>query len=122
MADFPRPPAHLEPYVNILGLEDAVTFLMHFGGGELYLARRVSEDSPVAELIGRDAAEALGQAADRLPRRVPTGKPWLAEVFRSQGLSATQIARRLHSSDVTVRRWLKQADERRSAARQIPLI
>lgn len=123
MNNTPRPPAHVEPYVRILGVDGAVTFLLHFGGGELYLPRTAIEHSPVAELLGEEAARALGAAADRLPRRVPTAKPWLASVMKAQGLSATKIARRLHASDVAVRKWLKRdpATGRDQGARQLPL-
>lgn len=124
MTDLPRPPAHVEAYVRILGLEDAVTFLLHFGGGEMYLSRRKFETSAVADLLGPAAAEALGQAADRLPRRIPTAKPWLAQLFRARGLSVTEIARKLHVSDVAVRGWLKKSDARASRIddRQLPLL
>lgn len=121
----PRVPAHVEPYVRILGIEGAITFLLHFGGGELYIPRTAAGNNPVAPILGAEAAEALGGAADRLPRRVPTAKPWIAAVWRAQGLSVTQIARRLHTSDVAVRRWLKtarvSAPSPKRDPRQIPL-
>ncbi|MFD1914133.1 helix-turn-helix domain-containing protein [Halodurantibacterium flavum] len=127
MSRLPRPPAHVEPYVRILGHETAVAFLMYFGGGELYLPRKSGGKSPVEPVLGKEAASALAQAADRLPKRVPTAKPWLAEVMRAEGLSATEIARRLHVTDVAVRRWLKAADRRSGPSgardpRQLPLI
>ena len=31
----PRPPAHVQPYVDALGAATAVQFLLHFGGAEL---------------------------------------------------------------------------------------
>lgn len=33
-----RPPAHLEPYVRVLGTDLAIEFLLSFGGAELYLS------------------------------------------------------------------------------------
>ncbi|WP_323036231.1 helix-turn-helix domain-containing protein [Pararhodobacter sp.] len=121
MTNLPRPPAHLEAYVRILGVEGAITFLLNYGGGELYIPRNAVAGSPLAELLGLDAARALGAAADRLPKRVPTGKPWIAQIRAAQGLSATQIARTLHASDVSVRKWLKAA-KRPADPRQFPLI
>ena len=114
MNKLPTPPAHIEPYVRILGLDAALRFLMAFGGGQIYLPRKgVSVE--VAREVGEDAARSLAQAAARLPRRVPTAKPYIAHVLRGQGLSVTEIARRLHSSDVAVRGWLKR-DPRSGAA------
>lgn len=122
MTNLPRPPAHLEPYVRILGVEGAITFFLTYGGGELYIPRRAVEGSALAALLGLEAARALGDAADRLPKRVPTAKPWLAQVLHAQGLSATQIARRLHASDVAVRGWLKSRTGQPADPRQARLI
>lgn len=108
MTNLPRPPAHLEPYVRILGVEGAIVFLLAYGGGELYIPRRAQPGAPLVALLGMEAAQALGDAADRLPRRVPTGKPWIAQVWATQGLSITQIARKLHATDVSVRKWIRQ--------------
>ena len=118
----PRPPAHLEPYVRILGDEGAVAFLLTYGGSELYIPRDPKPGHPLVDLLGFDCALALGAAADRLPRRVPTGKPWLAAWHAAKGLPASRIARILHTSDVSVRKWLKSAPSRGGDDRQLPLI
>lgn len=105
----PRPPAHIAPYVEALGVDTAVKFLLHFGGAELYIPRDPKGGSEVAQVLGLDAARALAALADRahLPRRVPTAKPWLACTLKvTEGLSHAKIARRLHASDVAVRRWI----------------
>lgn len=100
----PPPPAHVEPYVRVLGPELAFDFLMHFGGAELYLSPTPKGRSEVEKLIGADKVAEL--AALDLPRRVPTAKPWLAAVLKKQGLSHAKIATTLHTTDVTVRSWL----------------
>lgn len=109
MNNLPRPPAHVEPYVRILGVEGAVTFLLTYGGAELYLplTAAAAARSEVAALLGTEATLTL--AAAQLPRRVPTAKPWIAQVLRAQGLRTVEIARRLHASDVAVRRWLSRS-------------
>ncbi|WPY94698.1 sigma factor-like helix-turn-helix DNA-binding protein [Limimaricola variabilis] len=106
----PRPtPAHVEPYVRVLGLEGAIEFLLTFGGAQLYLPHTPQGRSKLAQVVGIEKAARLAEVSDRLPRRVPTAKPWIATVWRSQGLPVDEIARRLHMSDVTVRKWLKKA-------------
>ncbi|RJG46458.1 helix-turn-helix domain-containing protein [Mesorhizobium sp. DCY119] len=105
-------PANVEPYVRVLGIDLTIAFLTEFGGAELYLARMPQGRSRVARLVGRDKAAALAEAAERLPRRVPLAKRWIAEVYWSKGLSTAEIARRLRSTDVSVRGWLKPAKER----------
>jgi hypothetical protein len=122
-----RPPAQAEAYVNVLGVDGAIEFLLAFGGTEIYLARNPQARSRVAALVGRDKAEALAVACEGLPRRVPLCKPWIARVMRHRGLAGekplpvAEIARRLHTSDVSVRKWLKHGPNRRSDDRQLPL-
>lgn len=108
-----RPPAHVEPYVTALGEAEAIRFFMAFGGAELYIARDPKGRGMVERELGVDTARRLSELADRvhLPRRVPMPKPWLAGVFKSQGLPVAEIARRLHASDVAVRRWLDRTGE-----------
>jgi hypothetical protein len=105
----PRPPAHVAPYVEALGPEGAVTFLLEFGGAELSLPAVPKRRSPVARLLGIEAALRLSAVAHRLPRRVPTARPWIAAVLRARGEPVAEIARRLHASDVAVRGWIRRA-------------
>ncbi|AGH57990.1 hypothetical protein RHVG_00025 [Rhodovulum phage RS1] len=110
MSTTPKPTAQLEPYVSALGTDLAITFLIAFGGAELYIPANPKGRSRIVEVIGRDGAEALATISDRLPRRVPLGKPWIAKVWYAKGLPKAEIARRLHTSDVSVRRWLAGQD------------
>lgn len=114
MTDYPEPPAHLEPFVRVLGVEGAVAFFMSFGGAEITYARS-AQTSRLAQEMGIDAARALGEEDARrgLPRRVPLGKPWCAQVMKARGLSVAEIARRMHASDFAVRKWLKAASRSR---------
>jgi len=109
MTGLPPPPAHVEPYVRVLGTDLAVEFLLAFGGAEIYLAAAPKGRSRLAAVIGIEKAAALADTAELLPRRVPTAKPWIATVMRAQGLPVAEIARRLHTSDVSVRAWLKKS-------------
>lgn len=115
-----RPPAHIEPIVTGLGEEAAIRFFLEFGGAELYIARDPKGQGMVERKMGVDVARALSAIAERhlLPRRVPIPKPWIARVWKNQGLSTAEIARRLHASDKAVRGWVsgvsaEQADDPR---------
>lgn len=105
----PAPPAQLEPYVAVLGVDLAIAFFLAFGGAELYIPRDPKGRSRLVDVVGLDRAQALADLAERsvLPRRVPIGKPWIARVLKSQGLPIAKIATRLHTTDVTVRAYLK---------------
>ena len=105
----PRPTAQVSAYVEVLGPELAVQFLLAYGGPELYLASIPKGRSAYADLIGQDLAVALA-THPRIPQRirVPLAKRWLAAMLQWQGQSTAGIARQLRVSDVSVRRWLKE--------------
>ena len=133
MADLPRgaespPPSHIEPFVSTLGTDLAITFLLRFGGAELYLTASPKGKSALAQEFGLEAAIKIAEAAAHLPRRMPLAKEWVAAVWSHRGLSDAEIARRLHVTDVTVRAWRKKAPRRgqkkpnKHDTRQLPLI
>jgi len=102
-------PAQIEPYVRVLGVDGAVEFLLSFGGAELYIPRNAKGKSMVARKFGMEKAQALAEACEFMPRRVPTAKPWVARQLYKKNLSVAEIARRLHVTDVTVRSYLKRS-------------
>lgn len=104
----PRPPAHIQRYVDVLGVPDTIRFLLAFGGAELYLTATPKGRSKLAGMFGVETAAAIARAAEHMPRRVPTAKPWIAQVWAADGLAIAEIARTLHVSDVTIRGWLKR--------------
>lgn len=105
----PRPTAQIAPYHEVLGLDLAVRFLLAFGGAELSIAKHPTGRSALCDLIGADHERALAAIRDRLPRRVPLAKQWLAAVLDWQGHSVAEIARQLRVSDTAVRKWLRAA-------------
>lgn len=130
MTNLPLPPAHIEPYVAVLGIELTIEFLLTFGGAALALSANPTERARIVQVIGMEKARALGVAAStnhRWQLKVPTGKPWIARVLKTQGLPQTEIARRLHVSEVTVYNWLNEKarariDKKRADDRQLPLL
>lgn len=130
--DDPPPPAHIEPLVRVLGTDGAIRFLLTFGGAELCLAGSPRGRSRLVQEFGAEVAVALAAVADRLPRRMPLAKEWIASVWTKRGLTDAEIARRLHVTDVTVRAWRKKKPwrglrkakkaEQITDPRQLPLI
>ena len=104
---YPKPTAQIEPYVEAFGIELAITFLLQFGGAELYVAKDPRGRSQLEALVGPERAKALGANDHRLQRRVPLAKPWLAACFATLGMGTAEIARTLRVSDTSVRKWLK---------------
>lgn len=109
-------PAHLHAYVETLGVDRAVDFLLEFGGGTYYLAADPKGNSEVAKWLGVDDAARLiarlRSTTEHSYLRIPVAKPWLASVMRSRGATIQAIARKLHATDTSVRGWLHKADER----------
>lgn len=108
-------PAHIRPYVDVLGVDGAVEFLLVLGGGYSYFSADPDPGSPIAKLVGRDKAASLARANGGGSMRVPTAKPFIAKVLAGRGMRASAIARQLHVSDVAVRRWLRGDDPRQLA-------
>lgn len=102
----PRTPAHVQPYVDALGPDLALTFLLHFGGADLYIPANPTGRSELVDVVGLEGARALATLRDRLQYRVPTAKPWISQMLHEKGLSKAEIARRLHATVPTVTRWL----------------
>lgn len=102
----PRPTAHVAAYVEVLGPELAVDFLLTFGGADLYLPREPKGHSEVEALIGADRLKALAARSD-LQYRVPLAKRWLAKMLDWKGYSRAQIARTLRTTTGSVSRYLR---------------
>jgi hypothetical protein len=116
----PRPPAHVAPFVRALGPRGAAEFLLRFGGAEMHFAHVPTARGMIARAVGSEGAARLAAEFGGRRMRVPLAKPWLARMLAAEGESVARIARRLHWSDVAVRRAL--AGERAAAdARQLRL-
>lgn len=109
---YPKPTVQVEAYVEAIGLDSTIEFLLHFGGAEIYLTDTPKDRSQVVKVIGYDKTVALAGVIERLPRRVPLAKPWIAAVLHAKGLSKSEIARRLRVTDVTVRGYLRDTGPR----------
>lgn len=103
MSDVPVP-AHLAVFVEALGEDGAIDFLLTFGGGELSIGADPRPTNPIARHMGVDAARALAAVSHRIPREIPLGRRWLVKVLTSRGLSQSEIARKLRMAVRTVRR------------------
>lgn len=103
--------AQVEPYVEALGLELAVEFILAFGGSYISISENPQERSEVLKLVGRDNVIRLAKRLGSGSMRVHNAKPWLAAYFRyKKGWTVNATARKLHVSDVTVRNWLGPKD------------
>lgn len=103
----PKPTAQVEAYVEAMGPDLAVTFLLVFGGAEMSVPDSPSGCSAHEAVIGTEAAARMSVLSHRLQKRVPLAKNWLAAMLHWQGHSIASIARTLRTTDVSVRKMLK---------------
>ncbi len=104
---YPPHPAHVAPYVEVLGPAKAVAFLVEFGGVRMYFPKNPQGRSDAEKMIG---AEALHQLNKRLTddySRIPRPNTWLIHALKAEGLTVTEIVRRLRLTEVSVRKALK---------------
>lgn len=114
----PRVPAHIEPYVEVLGVDLAVTFLLQFGGSEVYFPSYGNQDDRGGEPVTLVGLQAMHDLRDRLgmgKMRIPLGNSWIAQHLAWQGHSVAAIARRVRVTDNAVRGYLKKAQEHERA-------
>lgn len=102
---YPTPPAHVAPYVEALGFELAIEFLIRFGGSKVYYAKN-PRNSAVVELVGVDRAKMLYEKFYGLDGKVPLANHWLAECLAFEGYSKTATARRLRVTHSALNNWL----------------
>lgn len=101
----PRPTAQVAPYVEVLGADLAVDFILQFGGADLYLPKKPQGRSEVEKLLGQDKLKQLAARIGEIVR-VPLAKRWLTEMLFWKGYSKAAIARTLRTSENTVRNYL----------------
>lgn len=116
----PRVPPQAEPYVAALGEELAAEFLLQFGGAPIVFSAKSYGHSRAHELIGEDGVRALGAYYGGERHRVPLEKKWLAQWLAWKGQTVYEIARRLHVTDITVRKYLTPRPSRADDP-QLPL-
>ena len=106
----PRPPAQVAPFVEALGPELAMAFILRFGGSEVYLPKNPTEANALVAVIGTEGTRALHELGQTgwLPRRIPLANRWLAAMMAWQGHSVTEIAWTLRVSDVRIREYRRE--------------
>lgn len=103
----PKPSAQVQPYVDALGAELAVLFLIEMGGAEVYLAATPKGKSQAEALVGAERLAALARHPTlQAKHRVPLANEWLARMLHWQGRGTAEIARQLRLTDTTVRRYI----------------
>ncbi len=122
-----RIPAHIDIYVRALGREQALAFILKFGGTLLYLSDSPGKASSAAQMVGAAGVRAI---KDELRRRnfvndqrvkVPVANKWAAGELARNGLNKSEIARMLRTDIATVRRWINGGGWKKGNVDQLAL-
>lgn len=108
-----KAPANIAPYIEALGVDDAMRFFLSLGGSDIYLPRHSSPRSLAARTIGADKVEKLARSLGYGYVKVPLARQWVAAVMKANGDSLAEIARTVRADVATVRRWLGRSDDPR---------
>lgn len=93
--------------VRMIGALPALKLLEAYGGLTLDVPRAVDRGTKLPEIVGLEAAKILVEQYGGGRMQVPLARAWRACVYRQRdGLSISEIARRLSATDRTVKRWL----------------
>ncbi|AEQ50771.1 helix-turn-helix domain-containing protein [Pelagibacterium halotolerans] len=106
MSDTAQVPANIAPYVDALGIDDALHFILAMGGSELYLPKRSTPRSFAARTIGTEKVDRLAATLGPGYYKVPVARQWCASVLLAKGYTMAEIARTVRADYSTVRRWL----------------
>lgn len=108
MTDYPRHPASIDAFVEVLGPELTVRFLIEMGGCRLYFPNDPKGKSAAEALIGAEALRELGRRQSQNRRELPLPRPWLIRALHAEGKSVSEICRMLKTSDRNVRDTLSK--------------
>ncbi len=108
----PRPPAVLSTLVGAIGEAAVLRMLELHGGTRIYIpGHKLSPKSGIGKelQLDKDACGRLQQLLGNDRYRVPLCRQWRAQVYRSAGLSYTQIARKMGVTDNAVWAYLRDS-------------
>ncbi|HQS09489.1 MAG TPA: hypothetical protein PLK13_11765 [Xanthobacteraceae bacterium] len=116
-------PENIAPYVRAIGIDKTVELLLEFGGASLYFGKNPTMRSRVVALIGAEAVKAMEAGLGSFGERVPLANRWIANYLAAQSVPTQEIARRLRTTNVTVRNYLRgrSAPGRLNAPKQLNL-
>ena len=115
----PRHPAEIDYLVEPLGLDDALRLIEAYGGSRLYVPKMFDPDCKLAQEFGDQMARSMVARWGGDMLKVPSVRWWRILLYRREGMSYAQIARKLGCSETTVWQTLNSAQETKQL--QLPI-
>ena len=110
----PKVPIEVSWLSRVIGASATLRLVEGHGGVALYIPHEVNQSSPLARMIGLDAARQLSAAYGGERRVVPFLRWWRISVERSRGLSDRDIARKMMMTEAAVSRLLRATNPKRT--------
>jgi hypothetical protein len=101
------PPAELGFLADRIGAAATLALIEAHGGTRVKIPREPNQGSVLARTIGLDAARGLAAWRAGETVKVPLAKVWRIRVYRAEGLSYSQIARKLGVGESVVHKYLQ---------------
>ncbi len=120
-ADFTWSPAELRFLIDLIGVASTFRLIEMHGGTRIRLPHTVNQGTRIARDIGLAAAKKLAQRWGGDNLKVPLARYWRVRVYREQGMSYSEIARRVGITENTVHRYLQHAGMTAPPAGQLDL-
>lgn len=111
----------IDAIAEVIGKDAALRLSLAFRGLRIFILNAYTDQHPVVQAIGREAADRLADCYSGTFVVVPSSPGLKAEVFRladSGTLTRHEIAAQLYISERQVYRWL---DERQNGRHQLDL-
>ena len=113
-----RPPSEARRFIELIGEAATLALLRRYGGLRIQVPVHARADGALARAVGLPAAQALVTEYCGTKLTLPLCKRWQILHLRRDGLTYSEIARRLTTSESVVRKALTAA---RQAAEQMAL-
>ncbi|MEO0632907.1 MAG: hypothetical protein AAFY52_02085 [Pseudomonadota bacterium] len=110
-AKLPPPCDAAETYVELLGEQTALAFILEFGGSEVFIPEKPRGKGMVEAIVGYEGMKALRHASFEASFRIPLANKWVAQCLHVQGHSINAIARRMRMTTNTVSKYIKALDD-----------
>ena len=107
MPALPPPPAEAAWMTDVIGAEATLLLVERRGGQAMYIPHEVNQASPLAQLLGLDAARALAGSYGGEHRKIPLLRWWRVRVEKARGLTDRAIAAKLVMTEDHVSRLLR---------------
>jgi hypothetical protein len=103
------PPAELRDLAGLIGPRKTLELIEAEGGTRTFVPKVPNQGTPLSRAIGLEAARIVAEARCGEYLRVPLARAWRVRIYRMEGETHRNIARRLGITESQVEKLLRDA-------------